>query len=482
MVPSKVHTTMLKTRVLQNITYVFPLMRFIFTDNTVSTLNLVTWAWVGNDGTIIPGVTTTTPAPAVTPALTYSLNGTGVNFFADNVSVNQPASIAADNGEFPRQDGRYPRPFSFTKVSDYGVQDNNTGLMWELKANSGPRNKDLKFSHSEAVEYVNTVNGLALGGFTDWRLPTADELFGIVDLREKPFQAAGLQLTIDQDYFTDMPSLPSLQNSDLQFWTGERLAAIASDLTYFYVSFIGGGVAQIDTSQYYFSVRLVRGATVPRNQFVITDGGLTVTDNATGLMWKREFEMNVPGDPVPWAEAVTATARDHDWYVWQDTLKRAVTDRTAGYSDWRVPNVKEMVSFIDHDLGDSIDLTQGGSVGGLGYIHTGISGDIFPCVKNLFTNIEGATWSSPLSGAYFWTSTPLPFSAIRLSNVRYFVYSEFGTAGATRFGGVPETRRYVWLCRTPQTTTPAPVSTTTTTPAPAQAYVASGFVDPGYVV
>lgn len=70
MVPSKVHTTMLKTRVLQHITYVFPLMRFIFTDNTVSTLNLVTWAWVGNDGTITPGVTTTTPAPVSTTTTT----------------------------------------------------------------------------------------------------------------------------------------------------------------------------------------------------------------------------------------------------------------------------------------------------------------------------------------------------------------------------------------------------------------------------
>lgn len=48
MVPSKVHTTMLQTRVLKNVTYVFPLLKFVFTDETVSTLNLVTWAWVAN--------------------------------------------------------------------------------------------------------------------------------------------------------------------------------------------------------------------------------------------------------------------------------------------------------------------------------------------------------------------------------------------------------------------------------------------------
>lgn len=48
MVPSKVHTTMLQTRVLETVTFVFPLLKFIFTDKTVSTLNMVTWTWVAN--------------------------------------------------------------------------------------------------------------------------------------------------------------------------------------------------------------------------------------------------------------------------------------------------------------------------------------------------------------------------------------------------------------------------------------------------
>jgi len=48
MMPSKVHTTMLQTRVLKHIAYAFPLLKFVFTDDTVSVLNLVTWTWVAN--------------------------------------------------------------------------------------------------------------------------------------------------------------------------------------------------------------------------------------------------------------------------------------------------------------------------------------------------------------------------------------------------------------------------------------------------
>jgi hypothetical protein len=54
------------------------------------------------------------------------------------------------------------------------------------------------------------------------------------------------------------------------------------------------------------------------------NGDGTVTDNVTGLMWQKAFKK------VEWGKAASD----------------AKTDTTGGYSDWRVPNIKEMYSLI----------------------------------------------------------------------------------------------------------------------------------------
>lgn len=77
------------------------------------------------------------------------------------------------------------------------VKDTQTGLMWEGKPLSGSRAADnlyTNFANAEqalnlgtaavtssgnSVGYVNHVNGLALCGHTDWRMPTREELAGL---------------------------------------------------------------------------------------------------------------------------------------------------------------------------------------------------------------------------------------------------------------------------------------------------------------
>ncbi len=71
------------------------------------------------------------------------------------------------------QDADYDSlPFSFTNNGDGTISDNNTGLMWQEIPIDG------KMTWSEAMEYCEN---LELGGYDDWRLPTADELFSISD-------------------------------------------------------------------------------------------------------------------------------------------------------------------------------------------------------------------------------------------------------------------------------------------------------------
>jgi hypothetical protein len=93
--------------------------------------------------------------------------------------------------------------FSFTSVTGGCVQDNVTGLMWEVKtADSGLRDWNKTYTNigdssaGDASAYPAAVNATNLCGFNDWRLPTADELQSIVD-----YSVAYPGPTIDASWF-----------------------------------------------------------------------------------------------------------------------------------------------------------------------------------------------------------------------------------------------------------------------------------------
>jgi hypothetical protein len=67
---------------------------------------------------------------------------------------------------------------------------------------------------------------------------------------------------------------------------------------------------------------------------------VTMTDNMTGLMWQQE---------------------DNDAsYTWEQALTYCEDTLTlAGYSDWRLPSRRELVSIVDHGtIGPCIDSTS----------------------------------------------------------------------------------------------------------------------------
>lgn len=92
-------------------------------------------------------------------------------------------------------------------------------------------------------------------------------------------------------------------------------------------------------------VRAVRGNTYGENSFTDNSDG-TVTDTATGLMWQQDDS----GAGM----------------VWGDGLVYAENLEVGGYTDWRLPNVKELQSIVDYthspsasdsaNLGPAIDL------------------------------------------------------------------------------------------------------------------------------
>jgi hypothetical protein len=93
-------------------------------------------------------------------------------------------------------------------------------------------------------------------------------------------------------------------------------------------------------------------ATTPTNRFTVNNNG-TVSDSKTGLMWKKCSE-GQSGADCSGGSAAT--------YTWQLALQQAQTVNNgggfAGYSDWRVPNVKELLSIVEEQcVSPAINLT-----------------------------------------------------------------------------------------------------------------------------
>ena len=79
--------------------------------------------------------------------------------------------------------------------------------------------------------------------------------------------------------------------------------------------------------------RMVRGNTEYGKNQLVDNGDGTITDYATGLMWQK--------------------ADDGKLYDWKQALAYADTLSLAGYSDWYLPNAKELESIVDYSRSPS---------------------------------------------------------------------------------------------------------------------------------
>ena len=86
------------------------------------------------------------------------------------------------------------------------VRDNTTGLYWEVKtADESLNNKNDRYKWSSAKKnFISELNKRAFGGFSDWRIPTSDEMSGLIQKGGEPL--------INTDYF------PNTEPSDYLSW------------------------------------------------------------------------------------------------------------------------------------------------------------------------------------------------------------------------------------------------------------------------
>ncbi|WP_084419299.1 Lcl domain-containing protein [Photobacterium sp. J15] len=205
------------------------------------------------------------------------------------------------------EDGDYPRnPPSYT-ISKSGkvVFDNNTKLMWERESSR---------IWMTAVEGQQYCNNLDLDGYTDWRFPLMKELQSIADMGE--FRPA-----LNSDVFSNMPRLAS------GIWT----FPISDHPDH--VWHIGFPDAHI-MGQHTASTKLVRcvradNGAAYHNMSYVDNGDGTVTEQITDRMWQQKI--------------------DYQRRTWEESIKYCENLDYAGYDDWRLPNIKEMVSIVNYN-------------------------------------------------------------------------------------------------------------------------------------
>ena len=94
-------------------------------------------------------------------------------------------------------------------------------------------------------------------------------------------------------------------------------------------------------------------ASTPDSQLQDNSDG-TITDLKTGLMWKQCSEGQSGAD---------CTSGSVETFIWPQALQRAQTVNSgggfAGFTDWRVPNIKELSSLVEYQCtGPAINLAR----------------------------------------------------------------------------------------------------------------------------
>ena len=294
------------------------------------------------------------------------------------VEIACPSSGQAFYG----QDAQYTiGPMSYTKLDGSGnalsdsatswvmVKDNVTGLVWEMKTNedgvrnyNDPHDADNIYTWydsnpatnggnagtpgtgTDTEDFIKALNDANYGGYSDWRMPNTKELVSIVN-----YSISYPGPAIDTVYF------PNTAAS----WYWSSTTGVDYTSYAWSVYFDHGGVNNLNKSSAGY-VRAVRGEQSGALGYSVirpfdtmgsglsddvstatggyTDNGDgTITDTSTGLTWQKA---------------------SYSGKTWEQALAYCEGLSLGGYTDWRLPTVKELQSLADYSrYGPAINTT-----------------------------------------------------------------------------------------------------------------------------
>jgi len=287
---------------------------------------------------------------AIAYGQSYTIVGTNqTNYYNNTTTITAPSVGQSFYGQDAHYPGNVP---SYTDNGDGTVTDNLTGLMWEQtvdKTGDGTINYYDKMTYAQALAGASSCN---TGGYNDWRLPTIKELYSLA-----MFSGA----EIDPMATSPGTSVPFFNTVHFEVGYGDLSAsshgALANNRiidgqmassTLYVSTTMGGSVTMFgfnpidgrikgyptiasvpeDGQTKRFYILYVRGNTSYGVNDFVNNGNGTITDNSTGLMWLRDD--NGTG------------------LNWEDALSYAENFQFAGYTDWRLPDAKELQSIVDY--------------------------------------------------------------------------------------------------------------------------------------
>ncbi|MBQ4805809.1 DUF1566 domain-containing protein [Aquimarina sp. MMG015] len=311
----------------------------------------------------------------------------------------EPISKPGEDQDYYGQDAQFNgiAP-SFKDNNDGTITDLNTGLIWQ---------KTPDFKRHKFYEAFTYVDELEIGGYTDWRLPTIKELYSISNFNGQlvPEDMTKSQPYLDTVYF-DFKYDQRMFFAG-QYWSSSKyvkgpLQNIKMEGAFGF-NFADGHIKSYETGLYFNGkegvrapgcfVRAVRGKEniYGVNKFVDNKNG-TITDKATKLMWQKVDNGNT--------------------YDWKEALLYAKNSELAGFTDWRLPNTKELQSIVDYSKKTIPAIDE----------------NFFSC-----TNNDSWFWTSTTQGDFKYTACYVAFGkAYSKDNSKVMDYYDWHGAGAQR--------------------------------------------------
>ena len=275
-------------------------------------------------------------------AQTYPVVDTGqTNCYNNTQAIPAPLPGQAFYGQDAQEPGV---PAAYRNNGNGTVTDLNTGLMWQRSPDTsgdGVITYSDKLTFAQALTYPDRLNTTRFAGYNDWRLPTVQELYSLIDFRgiepaPTAQSSAGAVPFINTNYFAFAYGFINSGERVIDSQWATRTVYVANTNQMFGVNFADGRIKGYGTTTpgqaaKTFFVICVRGnPDYGVNSFVNNRNG-TITDNATGLMWSQTDS----GAGMNWSNAL----------VWVQTKNAA---RYLGFNDWRMPNAKELQSLVDY--------------------------------------------------------------------------------------------------------------------------------------
>ena len=260
------------------------------------------------------------------------------------VDTNQSACYGSNNGTSTidcantGEDGSYDGENASYTLSTSGesVTDNVTGLVWTQTPDidgSGTISASDKLLPDAAIAYCEN---LILDGRSDWRLPSIKEQYSLMQFSGRDpsgytgSDSSALVPFIDDNIFAvgfgDVNSGERIIDGQYATTSIYTSTTMNGNDTMFGVNFIDGRIKGYPTHSDFYVYCVAGNSHYGENDYV-DNGDNTVSDLSTGLMWQQQ---------------------DYHSSNWQDALNYCESSSFASYSDWRLPNVKELHSIVDY--------------------------------------------------------------------------------------------------------------------------------------